>query len=150
MKKIILSCLLIQAGILSASNETDSLVQIRYAKVGTEVGFGYRLHKESHGFDLSAAYTPILGSNWINAKALYLNYPFYEKDRFFYFGAGLSMVLFDSFPRGWHRAPYLPLAIGYEFSTEKSTKTFLQFDLNFPLTTYPSVILPTLTFGFGF
>jgi len=101
------------------------------------VGIGFRTHKNAHGFDGSLNcikidtfrnyYIPII-------KLSYLNYPFYKKEKFFYWG--LTTALYCGI---------LPLpfgSIGYEFNTKKPIKFFTQIDF-----TYHVV---GLNLGFGF
>lgn len=93
-------------------------------------GVGFRTHKNYHGFDgsvnllfyqcCSTYYLPFL-------KFSYLNYPFYKKNNFFYWGITAANVIF---------IPYIPIpfaTIGFESSPSKKFKIITQLDLNYKI-----------------
>jgi hypothetical protein len=155
MKEIIIAILIFFSlsilhaeGPPSAPLETAP-VQLRYFKMGTEMGFGYRRHAK-HGVDISENMTSIVVDNWFSLKALYLQYPWYAQHRLFYWGAGAGVVyevaLFEE-----SLYPSLESLVGYEFFTDKKIKVFVQLGASVPIgcdTGWP--VLPLFSVGAGF
>jgi hypothetical protein len=160
-----------------SSFETKSdMEQLKYIKLGTEIGAGYRFHQNVHGCDLSLNYTSLFGETWTGGKALYLFYPFSSSGNHFYVGAGAgvvygtldlekSMPAFLSGGRGHvsiHKNktyPTFETAIGYEFLADRKVKLFTQFDLTVPFDSEPLPLFikgpgegwkPSITLGIGF
>jgi hypothetical protein len=133
-----------------------SPIQLRYVKVGTECGIGYRWHRDKHGVDLSVNFSSILIDNWVSAKALYLQYPWYAQHRYFYWGAGAGFIheefLLPQPIAGCSKTNYPSLEglVGYEFNAEKKIKYFLQLGVSVPMTKDAFPFLPALAFGVGF
>ncbi len=143
---VIFSILLTSTGYtLSASP-----IELKYLKIGTEWGGGYRLHKNYHGMDLSLNYAKLGGETWAGGKALYLFYPFYHSQHPFYLGVGSGLVhgrmdIEGSVPPQWNNGrgyseihksktyPTLEAFIGYEFFLQKRIKLFTQAELSVPL-----------------
>ena len=182
MKKIIftaffiLSCSLFSDP-LTSQIETDSRVkQIKYIKIGSDIGAGYRLHKNAHGFDLSANYASMFGETWTSGKALYLFYPFSSSGNYFYMGAGpgitygtldiessISPLLSNGTGRySIHKSklyPTLETTLGYEFFTGEKVTLFTQIDLSIPFDSEPLPLFiggpgegwkPAISLGIGF
>ncbi|MDE3045788.1 MAG: hypothetical protein KGJ02_03995 [Verrucomicrobiota bacterium] len=147
--------------ILSGALLAEEATHLRYVKVGNEMGAGYRYHVKSQGFDLSLNYAPLFGQeSWTSGKALYLTYPFYNSQTYFYAGAGAGF-LHHTFDRSDKTFPTGELLIGYEFFPEAHEKIFVQVGASIPLTSdlaSPFSALdpakerwkPTVTLGFGF
>ena len=120
-----------------------------YFKVGTELGLGYR-YSDTHGFDISANITPLLVYNLATLKAFYLSYPFYEKEKLFYWGVGGGLA-YEAVIFGQEQAFATANAvIGYEFHTS-SVRPFLQLEMGVPFSSRTSLpVIPMITLGFRF
>lgn len=149
---------------------------LRYVKIGSEIGAGYRFHKNAHGADLSVNYASMSGESWTGGRALYLFYPFLNPDNGFYIGAGTGITygtldIEDSMPpllgngKGGasihnHKIyPTLETTIGYEFFAGKKITLFTQIDLSIPFGSEPLPLFingpgqswkPTISLGIGF
>lgn len=161
---------------ISSAEVNSNMQQLKYIKLGTEVGVGYRFHKKAHGCDLSLNYTSLFGETWTGGKALYLFYPSSNSKNYFYMGAGAGIVygtldLERSMPallsggRGHvsiHKNktyPTFETAIGYEFLADRKVKLFTQLDLTVPFGSEPLPFFisgpgecwkPAITLGIGF
>lgn len=116
---------------------TTAYSDLKYVKMGTETGVGYRFHKDSHGYDLSVNYSPILDETTMSGKVLYLYYP----TNHLYLGAGVGIVhgRLNHGPHASRTYPSLETAFGYEFVTKKKVTFFTQLELSIP---YQSEFLP--------
>lgn len=145
MKKLIILFFIF----FSLHSEEISPIQIRYIKAGTELGIGYRWHKKD-GFDLSLNVSSIGIWNYFSVKALYLQFPQLDQQRFFYWGAGTGLI-YEVDLGGQRWFPSLEGAVGYEFCTDKNIKCFLQLGLSVPVSTSSLLpVIPALSFGIGF
>lgn len=134
-----------------APSSDSKITELRYVKVGTELGAGYRVHRNAHGCDLSINYAAFFGETWTGGKALYLFYPF---SKCFYVGSGLgivhgSMDVKESMPpllsngKGYveiHKNkiyPTLETSLGYEFTNNTKVKVFTQLELSIPFRSHP-------------
>jgi|GEM_PF-5402291 len=153
---IIVFCLFFLFNIQAEEFTTEtSPIQLRYVKVGTEMGVGYRWHREKHGFDLSVNLSSILIDNWVSAKAVYLQYPWYAQHRYFYWGVGAGFIHDELLLPTLHGCsktnyPSLEGLVGYEFNTDKKIKYFLQLGVSVPMNKDAIPFLPALAFGVGF
>jgi len=153
MNKFIFSSLIILASSFFA--DPSSTTHLRYAKVGNELGIGYRFH-QVHGLDLSLNYAPLFGEqSWTSGKALYVTYPLYHSQKYLYLGAGAGFM--HQFENGV-RIPEVAAArtyptgeilAGYEFFADSQEKLFAQVGASIPLVPGEKW-QPTAAVGFGF
>ncbi len=145
---------------------------LRYMKIGTEIGVGYRFHQQIHGIDFSLNYSSFFGESSIGGKALYLLYPFSHPKAQIYFGAGAGILhgtLHRKGPTIWgdwavevnkeRTYPTIETSLGYQFPIDKKIKVFAQIDLTIPWKSKPIALLitgpgqgwkPALNLGLGF
>ncbi len=122
-----------------------------YTKFGTELGVGFRMHGCKHGFDLSVNGTTVIVQSWIDAKLLYLNYPF-QKPFYCGFGPGVlhnvAFVIAGPY-RGTNHTTTVSAetVLGYEFCLHKN-RFFFQVEGSIPFSNQAGFpIIPALVFG---
>ncbi len=142
-------------------------IRLRYLKAGTELGIGYREHKNLHGFDLSLSEAICFYPNWINVKGLYVQYPYHSSRHFFYWGVGAGinyefnyhsesgstpLMPYIGCPNchHWRVFPSLEGVVGYEFFADKNVKMFVQGSLSVPVGDASLPFVPALSIGVGF
>jgi len=148
MNKYILTLFCFLTQIAWCSDTATQPTNTYYAKVGTEFGVGYRLHQDAHGCDFSLNYTALSRETWIGAKALYLFYPLFRSNNYFYIGAGGSVIYGtldlekrslnskDGLSGPYQKTrlyPAFETVIGYEFPIQKQVKLFTQMELLVPV-----------------
>ena len=148
--------------LLNEIETKEQLIELKYLKVGNELAAGYRLHKKSHGLDLSIGHSSLFGESWTGGKVIYLFYPLSHLQSHFYMGAGAgfghgSLNVKQYMPpllnggkssNEIHKDKIYSTiegVIGYEFPYQKR-KIFIQIELSAPLGSEP---LPLFIYGPG-
>lgn len=134
-----------------------------YTFGGSDIGVGYRSHKEN-GFDVSISkeIVPDL-INQLTVKGLYLSYPFINYGQNIYWGIGLSAVHYKDarirpaknherlIKKIYHETNLsTDVILGYEFFIINDLQLFIQLGVGSDVYFGGCTIFPYTQLGFGF